>query len=201
MLNLEEGIKLVRLARKAVEANVSAVPFLPDKQLEEEFSTLGGCFVTLHKGGQLRGCVGFPEPRMPLYEAVINAAQDVTYRDFRFQPVEAGELPEICIEVDVLTQPEQVRVDSPEEYEKHIQVGRDGLIVRKENTGGLLLPQVATRYDWDVFTFLSRTCNKAGLKEDEWENIDKVKIFKFQSQNFAESTPNGEITDVTPVHS
>ncbi len=196
MLSLEQGARLVKLVRKAIESKFSIVKLKVSKDMKEEFSEHRGCFVTLHKNGQLRGCIGFPEPVLPLYDAIRNGAESAAFKDPRFPPVEKGEMGEINLEVSVLTKPERIDVRNPEDYLKHIEVGKDGLIVRSTFTSGLLLPQVATEYGWNALTFLQQTCVKANLKPDDWQDFDLVRVYKFQSQVFGESSPNGEIIQV-----
>jgi len=131
-----------------------------------------GAFVTLTRDGRLRGCIGFVVARRPLLETVREAAQAAAFHDPRFPPLRPAELPEISLELSVLSEPRPVT--SLEE----IQVGRHGLIVRQGPRSGLLLPQVATEYGWDRDTFLSHTCAKAGLPEDCWrEPGTEIEIF------------------------
>ena len=196
MLSLEQGARLVNLARKAIESRFSIIKLKADKKTEEEFSDMRGCFVTLHKQGQLRGCIGFPEPVMPLYDAIISGAESAAFKDPRFPAVKKGEMEEISVEVSVLTKPKRIDVRNPEHYLKHIQIGKDGLIVRGTYSSGLLLPQVATEQGWDALTFLRQTCVKASLKPDEWQDFDLLRVYKFQSQVFGESAPNGEIIQI-----
>ena len=196
MLNLEQGARLVNLARKAIESKFSIIKLKIDKNTSEEFSDVLGCFVTLHKNGQLRGCIGFPEPIMPLSEGIVNAAQSAAFNDPRFPPLEKSEVGEISVEISVLTRPKRIDVRNPEDYLQHIQIGKDGLIVRATFSSGLLLPQVATEYGWDALTFLRQTCIKASLRQDDWQDFDQVRVYKFQSQVFGESSPNGDIIQI-----
>lgn len=196
MLNLEQGARLVKLARKSIESKFSIIKLKIDKNTKEEFSEMLGCFVTIHKNGQLRGCIGFPEPIMPLSDGIVNAAESAAFNDPRFPPLEKSELSEIDMEISVLTKPKRIDVRNPEDYIKHIQVGKDGLIIRSTFTSGLLLPQVATEYNWDALTFLRQTCVKANIKPDDWQDFDQVRVYKFQSHVFGESSPNGEVIQI-----
>jgi len=185
MFTLEQGKKLVDLARHSIET------FFTKKNLElgnlkEELSEKQGVFVTLTKDGELRGCIGYPEPVFPLYKAVIDAARAAAFQDPRFPPLSRDELKEIAIEVSVLTIPQEIKVEKPEDYLDEIIIGEDGLIIRCMYGSGLLLPQVATEFKWDVKTFLEHLCLKANLPSDEWMNIEENKIYKFQAQIFAE---------------
>lgn len=187
MLSEEQGQFLVKLAREAItvylkERRVIPIPEHTDPVMKENM----GVFVTLNKENCLRGCIGYPEPVMPLINAVIDAAISAAVRDPRFNCVEIGELDSIDLELSVLTKPELIEVEDPTEYLDHIIIGEDGLIIERGPNRGLLLPQVATDWGWGKEEFLSNTCNKAGLNPDCWLN-DDVKIYKFSSEIFEEN--------------
>ena len=196
MLSLGQGKELVGLARSTISSRLSNRKVRVDKKLKEEFSEYRGCFVTLKKGEELRGCIGFPEPVLPLYDAIVHAAESAALKDPRFPVVEKGEFEGITVEVSVLTKPKRIDVRNPSDYLKKIQVGKDGLIVRGTFHSGLLLPQVATEYKWDAGVFLSQTCVKAGLRPDDWKDFDLVRVYSFQSQVYSEKAPNGEIVQI-----
>lgn len=200
-LTLEEGSRLVFRARQAVDAAVCRNALPEDIELKETFSEPRGCFVTLFKGEarQLRGCIGYPQPILPLYEALVRVAIDVTNRDPRFPPVKPDELPHITVEVNVLTPPTLIEVAQPEDYLAKVKIGEDGLFLQAGYTRGLLLPQVASDRGWDANTFLEHTCYKAGLSPSAWRDIDNTKIYKFQSQIFEEQTPYGKIIELGEV--
>ena len=196
MLNLGQGSRLVKLARKAIESKFSIIKLSVDKKTKSEFSDVLGCFVTLHKNSQLRGCIGYPEAMMELWQGIVTAGKHAAFNDPRFPPLEKKELNLISVEVSVLTKPVRINVRNPEHYIKMIEIGKDGLIVRGTFNSGLLLPQVATENQWDVLTFLRQTCVKANLGPDDWQDFDKCRIYKFQSQVFGESSPKGEILQI-----
>jgi len=186
MLSEEEGKFLVKLARNTIEAFINKrkkleVPEDTPDTLKEEM----GVFVTLSKNGLLRGCIGYCKPTEPLVNAVIGAAISAALNDPRFSPVKADELDDLEVEVSVVTRPELIEVNRPEEYMDKIKIGEDGLIIEKEPYKGLLLPQVAVEWGWNVEEFLYNTCVKAGLTADCWLYPD-VKIYKFSSQIFHE---------------
>lgn len=187
MITNQEGKFLVKLARTAIETYLKekiiiSVPEDTPNTLKEEM----GAFVTLNSNGQLRGCIGYPEPIKPLVNAVIEVAISAAVQDPRFPPVSRGELDKITVEVSVLSKPEIIEVNKPAEYPEKIEVGVDGLIVESSFCRGLLLPQVPVEWQWDVEEFLSNTCMKAGLNADCWLDPE-IKIYKFQSQIFEES--------------
>ena len=138
-----------------------------------------GAFVTLRVGGELRGCIGYPEPSLPLVEVVERCAVSAATGDPRFPPVTPSEWDRVDLEISVLGPIEPVH-DIAE-----VQPGRDGLIVEFGARRGLLLPQVATEWKWDAFEFASQTCVKAGLPRDAWQK--GAKLFRFQADVFGES--------------
>ena len=186
MLSEDEGKFLVKIARESIETFIKErkkvkVPENTPDTLKEEM----GAFVTLNKNGLLRGCIGYPEPIAPLINAVIDVSISAAVNDPRFSPVKINELDDIEIEVSVLTKPEIIEVEKPEEYMDKIKVGVDGLIIEKGPYKGLLLPQVALEWDWNVEEFLYNTCVKAGLTADCWLYPD-ITVYKFGSQIFNE---------------
>ncbi|MGA7923781.1 MAG: TIGR00296 family protein, partial [Thermoplasmata archaeon] len=173
---LELGTTAVQLAREAIETALGADPrqdasqrFI-DRELDPAFDERRGVFVTLmlHPSGELRGCIGFPEPVYPLRVALPRAARAAAVEDPRFPPVEPRELAEIRVEVSILTVPEILRAVRPDARWRHVRVGVDGLIVEGHGTGGLLLPQVASAEHWTSREFLGQTCVKAGLAFHAW---------------------------------
>jgi uncharacterized protein (TIGR00296 family) len=193
MYNLEQGKKLIKLARDSIWASYSGRGPNVSSDTKKEFGEPRGVFVTINMNGNLRGCIGFPEPVMPLYDSIIQAAKSAASSDPRFTPLEKNELDSVTIEVSVLTLPRMIEVRNPEDYTKIIKVGQDGLIVRGVYESGLLLPQVAVEYKWDAKTFLEQTCRKANLPADSWMDFDRVRVYKFQSQVFSEETPHGNV--------
>ncbi|MEM2796498.1 MAG: TIGR00296 family protein [Candidatus Hadarchaeales archaeon] len=193
-LSLEEGEILVKTARTVIEEYVKYGRIPPKPQVPESLKQPRGVFVTLEKRGELRGCIGYPFPSMPLIDALVDAAISSATRDPRFEPVSPEELDEIEIEVSVLSKPEEIRVKHPREYLEKIEIGRDGLIVQYGGYSGLLLPQVPVEWGWDVEEFLCQTCMKAGLPPDYWLKKD-VKIMKFTAQIFRERSPGGEVEE------
>jgi len=183
MLTLAEGKKLVNLARDSISS------FFSKSRLNlseyEKFSAKQGVFVTLTKRGDLRGCIGFPDPVKPLYKAIFEAARLAAFDDPRFPPLSEEELDEIRIEISVLTVPELIKAQKPEEYAKKIEIGKDGLIVRGASGSGLLLPQVFPEWNADAKKALEMTCEKAGMDNACWKD-PKNKFYKFQAQIFNE---------------
>jgi len=184
----EEGALAVLFARSVLENHIGSpcgdLPALPPI-----FSQKRGVFVTLTREGELRGCIGFPYPVLPLTEAISDAAISAATRDPRFPPVRAPELPLIRIEVTVLSVPELLAV-APEARPAAVEVGKHGLIVRGYGMSGLLLPQVPVEWGWDSTEFLDHTCLKAGLPAGCWRRKD-IEIFTFEGQIFGEGKGEG----------
>jgi uncharacterized protein (TIGR00296 family) len=183
LLSPVEGEMAVRLARGAIDYTLGKKP-KPLLALTPLFGEKRGVFVTLTKAGHLRGCIGFPYPVMPLGDAIEDAAIAAATGDPRFPSVRKDELSSIRLEVTILTVPVTLEGD-PDTRPENVVVGRHGLIVRGRGTSGLLLPQVATDYEWDSRTFLDQTCVKAGLPENSWMSAN-VEVLTFEGQIFTE---------------
>ncbi len=196
-LTLEEGKYIVRLARRAAETYLTKRQIIKvPADAPSKFREKCGVFVTINRvqgdRHQLRGCIGLPYPTTTLVKAVIESAISSSVQDPRFTPMTADELSQVVFEVSVLTPPEPVEVEKPQDYCSKIKVGRDGLIVERTYSKGLLLPQVPVELNWDEETFLCECCVKAGLQPDSWL-LNGTKIYKFQAIIFEETEPKGKI--------
>lgn len=180
-LSSEEKSFLLNVARKTIEARVQGKPTPIFEGASEKLQTLCGGFVTLSKGGELRGCIGYIQAVKPLVETVAEMAESAALKDPRFPPVTGKELPELSIEISVLS-PFR-KIDSVDE----IEVGVHGLHLRRGWNSGLLLPQVATEYGWTRDEFLDHTCMKAGLPAGSWKDGDcEISIFSAEIFNEGE---------------
>ncbi len=197
MYSLEDGAFLVKLARSAIEKYLeNGKLIVPPKNAPEKLKEKAGVFVTLetYPKKDLRGCIGYPEPVMPLVEAIIRAAVSAAVQDPRFPPILRGELESTLVEVSVLTPPELIKVKSPKEYLQKIEIGQHGLTVERGFNRGLLLPQVPVDENWGKEEFLSYTCMKAGLPPDCWCD-EGTKIYRFSGIVFCEVKPKGEVVE------
>jgi uncharacterized protein (TIGR00296 family) len=192
MLSLEEGTLAVKTARKVIEAYVRTNR-APGVELPGSFDGLSGVFVTLKVRGDLRGCIGYPYPNLPLSKALVDAAVQAATQDPRFPRVKSVELDHIAVEVTVLTEPEPLKV-KPLERPKYIMIGRDGIIVEYGLYRGLLLPQVPVEQGWGPEEYLEYGCLKAGISPDMWVD-ERTKVYTFQGQIFQERTPKGEVVE------
>ncbi len=173
----EENRRFLKtVAREAVERHVRGQelerPLYDDPRLKKEW----GAFVTLKIGGLLRGCIGNIVSDQPLPETIAELAVKSASSDPRFPPIGPAELESLDIDISVMGPLQEVK-DIGE-----IVIGRDGLVIEKGLNRGLLLPQVASEHGFDVPTFLSQTCLKAGLPLDAWKK--GARIYRFPAEVF-----------------
>lgn len=190
----EEGMAAVRAARAVIDAAVLGEAKPPEVSLPERFRELGGVFTTIqtYPHGELRGCVGFAEPVLPLFRAIQATAVAAALADLRFPPLQPLELPVVTVGLSLLTRPQEIRVRRADEFPGRIEMGRHGLIVRENARGGLLLPQVALDLGWSAEEFLSQVCLKAGLAPERWREGD-LRVLTFGAQIFKEEMPRGPV--------
>ena len=196
---LEDGEMLIKFARDNIEfflQNDRKIPVA--EEIKEKFKDKYGAFVTLNmqsvSENSLRGCIGYIEPTYSLYEVIHRVSISSAIEDPRFPSVTLEEMENILIELSILTPPKLIDVNNPEDYYNKIVIGRDGLIAERGVRRGLLLPQVPVDHgrNWDVKTFLSRTCSKAWLDPEAWKNL-ATKIYSFQAILFEEEKPRGKV--------
>ena len=171
-INDNEKKYLKQIALLSIRARFEEIeyPKPPTEKMTEKL----GAFVTLKKGDRLRGCIGHIAGDSPLWKTIIRMAPQAAFNDPRFAPLKKEELDQVHLEISILSplQP----LDDPSK----IVPGRDGLLIRKGGSTGLLLPQVAAEWGWDRETFLAHTCRKAGLQADCWKE-PATEIFWFQA--------------------
>lgn len=184
--SLDESDKqtLLRLARFTAEffcetQRKPSLDQLPeDIILSDNVKKDMGVFVTLFlknaapQEENLRGCIGYIMPMMPLYQAVIDNAVGACSKDHRFNPVHKNELANIRIEISVLTKP--VSVSSYRE----IEIGKHGILLHCQGRQSVFLPHVATEYGWTLEETLNQLALKAGLKADAWRKSARFEIFE-----------------------
>jgi AmmeMemoRadiSam system protein B/AmmeMemoRadiSam system protein A len=188
-LSGKERGALLNIARKSVETAVRQGKLYdcsPGGLAALEIDR--GAFVTLKEKGNLRGCIGYIAPMKPLCMTVRDTAALAAVRDDRFPPVTAPEVPLLGYEISVLSPLRRVT------GWKQIQVGRDGLLVWKAGSQGVLLPQVAREEHWDRTKFLNQTCLKAGLPESCWQD-EGTDVFRFTAVIFGDSVGSSPVPD------
>ena len=180
-LSQTEKERLLHLARSAIETwlDTGASPPLP-ADLTPLLRQKRGCFVTLHKHGALRGCIGTLEPVKALGACVVENAINAAFCDPRFAPLESAELPVVEIEVSVLSPPRELDFRDPEGLKKQLVPGQHGVILSRGGCRATFLPQV-----WEqlpaVETFLAHLCQKGGMPGDCWKDrATRVSVYEVQ---------------------
>ena len=178
-LNPTERKTLLELARSAIGRRLGLESPPVDLPASPQLALSSGAFVTLHKKGHLRGCIGRFTSTGPITETVQEMAEAAAFEDPRFPPLNQREMADIDLEISVLTPMRQV-TDVHE-----IEVGKHGIYIIRGMNRGVLLPQVATEQHWDRETFLDNTCLKAGLPANAWQD-PKTEIYVFSAEVFGE---------------
>ncbi len=176
-LTNEEKKLLREIARASIERRLKKEKPPKIEISGEHLKENRGAFVSLHRRGQLRGCIGMIQPSRPLHQVIDEMATAAAFEDGRFEPLSADELKDLEVEISVLT-PLQ-KLQNIEE----IEIGKHGLYIKKGFYSGLLLPQVATEYNWNRQTFLEETCRKAGLPRNAWKEKG-TEIYLFSADIF-----------------
>lgn len=185
-MTAKEKIALLKLARDSIANRLKGRKDDPESKSFRSCLTdhKSGVFVTLHKKGTLRGCIGNIEARMPVLTGIRKNACHAAFDDTRFAPLTEGELDEIDIEISILTSPEKINYSSLEDMVSILTPYKDGVIIEKQHCRATFLPQV-----WDQLpepeSFLSHLCTKAGLSAGEWRKGD-LDIYTYQVQSFGE---------------
>ena len=169
---------LLGFARKSIEQYLSTGTVPAPRGFDPLLERKMGAFVTLRKHKELRGCIGYMMQDLPLCRVVGAMALQAALNDSRFMPVTPDELRDIEIEISVLTPYKAVK--SADE----IEIGRDGVLLKKGGRQAVFLPQVAAEMGWDKKEFLENLCRKAGLPPDSWRD---AQLFTFQAKIFEES--------------
>lgn len=182
----EQGQTLVKLARLTLMRELRVtVPAGEAESLESKLKDPvlqrhSGTFVTLKIDGRLRGCIGSLSTAESIVDGIRHNAVNAAMRDPRFAPLSADELQDVDIEVSVLTPPRPLDFQGPRDLLSRLQVGKDGVIIRKGMASATFLPQV-----WEQLPrpedFLSQLCLKAGLSAGAWkeDGLD-VQIYRVQ---------------------
>lgn len=178
MLTQTQKKELLSMARKSIRDYLKAGEHQKIQTDDPIFSEHRGAFVTLHKNGMLRGCIGRIVSDEPLIKVICDMGIAAATADPRFPNVSESELDSIDLEISVLS-PIELITDI-----NIIEVGKHGLIIQKGFRSGLLLPQVATEYGWSKEEFLQHTCLKAGLNPEDWKK--EAKIYIFSAEVFGE---------------
>tara|TARA_B100000315_G_scaffold257604_1_gene306978 strand:+ start:8230 stop:8772 length:543 start_codon:yes stop_codon:yes gene_type:complete len=180
MILSEKGEKeALKLSRWSLNREIKQIDSVKPVTTDPEFKNRHGVFVTITLIDELRGCVGRVEPINILDKEIYDLTLSSALNDPRFPSVDLSIVEQLKIEISILSKPDIfTNIDD-------IKIGRDGLMVEKADYRGLLLPQVAEEEDWDITTFVSQTCLKAGLPSESWKSEDTI-LYKFTAQKFSE---------------
>jgi len=187
MLNKKEKNFLLELARKSIKnylekgTKIDVKPTeVPTKRLTED----GACFVSLHTGKELRGCIGSLEAHRPLVMDVIDNALACAFGDSRFYPLTKDGLSKVKISISVLTKPQCLPVNGPDDLLKKLVPGKHGLIMEKGTARSTFLPVVWEQLP-DKEQFLEHLSLKACLARDGWRDA-KCRFFVYEAEEFSE---------------
>ena len=163
----DEKRMLKQIALTSIRDSLNGKPIFQPSPLTSHLSEKCGAFVSLHKHGRLRGCIGHFGEDVPLYEIVAEMARAAAFEDPRFMPVTRDELDDIDIEISVLTP--MKRIQTLDEFELH----RHGIYIRRGYRSGTFLPQVADEVNWTKEEFVSHCAqDKAGIGWDGWKDAE-----------------------------
>lgn len=185
MLDSKEKAALLSLARMTLDSYLKTRTTPSYQASHAGLMEKKGAFVSLHHGDELRGCIGQLYADRELYKVVQHCVLSAALEDLRFTPVNREEIPDLSIEISVLTPFHRIR------NIEEIQIGKHGLYLVQGRFRGLLLPQVATQYGWDRITFLKQTCRKSGLSESAWQDPATI-IHTFEAEVFSDSPHSDE---------
>ncbi|MDD4101200.1 MAG: AmmeMemoRadiSam system protein B [Kiritimatiellae bacterium] len=174
----EDCTRLLKLARdtivRALESGERAAAAAVPEHLTEGMQAVRGGFVTLHKRGDLRGCIGEIVPRREIWKAVREQALNAAFNDPRFPSLRKDELKEIDIEISILTPPRPVG------SWREIEIGRHGMVLSKGGRSAVFLPQVAPEQGWGIEETLTHLALKAGLGAEDWREGAEFLVFEAQ---------------------
>ncbi len=168
---------MLELARKTVTNAADrglAEPRPPAPEVKDAPAKLAqkrACFVTLTKGGVLRGCIGNLLPQAPLYQAIMENARGAALRDPRFPPVSADEVNDLRIEISVLSEPQPLQFSSPADLLGKLKAHEDGVLLKIGGRMATFLPQVWAQLP-EKADFLDHLAQKAGCERDAWRGND-----------------------------
>ncbi|MBD3156131.1 MAG: AmmeMemoRadiSam system protein B [Candidatus Aenigmarchaeota archaeon] len=179
-LKREDQEFLLNLSRKTIDNYLKngSKPKLNRREISQELKKPSGCFVTLFKEGQLRGCVGCIFSEKELYQSIIENTINAAFKDARFPPVTEDEIDDIKIEISILSDPKELSFKDSEELLSKLTPIKDGVLLENGPRSATYLPQVWKQLP-DKEEFLCRLCMKAGLPPESWkENDTKIKIYR-----------------------
>ena len=177
---------LLAVARRSIEQGLAngRPRALTASDFDRELQAVRASFVTLHRLGQLRGCIGHLEAVQPLVVDVAENAFAAAFRDPRFSPLTHREWPEVQVDVSILTAPEPLQFSDEADLIRQIRPGEDGLILQDGPNRGTFLPSVWESLP-DPAEFLTHLKHKAGLAANHWS--DHVEVFRYHTESFRDA--------------
>lgn len=196
-----EGEQIVRAARAAIELFLRS-PRLDRKMLMESLKGLGsphGVFVTIlhYPTRELRGRMGIYGSSKHLGELVVDAAIAAAFEDPKFVPISLGESPHMIVEVDMISEFEQIKSSGRGKMIK-VKMGRDGLHLKYGFRSAVLLPSYPKERKLNKLQFFEEACRQVGIQKDLWMQPN-VKLSKFESERFGETEPDGRVREIKPA--
>ncbi len=194
-LRNDEKRCLLQIARDAVESVLTRSKTSPIESPSGNLAIPSGAFVTLHRNGRLRGCIGRVTAVEPLAHVVADCAVAAATSDPRFSRLHPAELRDLRIEVSVLSRPQEISAEE-------VQPGIHGVIVSRAENRGILLPQVAAERAWARERFLEETCEKAGLSVNAWRDpATRIEVFTAEVFSDSDFPPQAPSDDRSPAKS
>lgn len=180
MFNESERKELLYIARETIEQYLKTGKRAIIKSQDDSLMRNMGAFVTLHKKGELRGCIGHMIAVGPIINTVQEMAIAAAVQDPRFLPVTLSEMKDIDIEISALSPMRKIQ-----DYNE-IELGKHGVMVKSGNRSGVYLPQLATETAWNKEEFMNSLCeHKAGISSNAWKN-GTCEIYVFTAEVFGE---------------
>ena len=185
-LSDSEQARLLEIARQSIASGLTSGRALQVDiaRVGPKLQTVAAVFVTLTRGGELRGCIGSLKAQEPLVQAVANSAFSAAFRDYRFPSLRADELDAIRIEISILSEMEPIEAETRQALLDSLQPGVDGLLLEDRGYRSTFLPQV-----WEKIAspteFLEQLCLKAGLDAGYWSGT--LRFHRYHTLSFAES--------------
>lgn len=179
---MSEQEEILSLAKKSIENifHTGESLVIDPKNISPHLLEKGACFVTLTISGQLRGCIGSLTATQELYKDIIANAVHAAFDDNRFTPLTEEEFKNVEIEVSILSAPQELKFNSPDDLLKKLQPNADGVVLEYNGHSATYLPQVWEDLQ-DKEMFLSSLCQKAGLPDDTWSTAPvKISVYSVE---------------------
>ncbi|MBR9682536.1 MAG: TIGR00296 family protein [Candidatus Aenigmarchaeota archaeon] len=179
---------MLKLVKDVIQTWVKTKKPIVVGEYPEELNKERGVFISIYKttGGfkHLRSTVGHAFPTKSVIRALVDYSI-MSCKDASFTYLKPEDLDGIQIKISIAGEPELIDIRSPRDYLSRIQIGKDGLVLRKGIMTGDILPEIPVGNSWDVEKYLKHLCVKTGLASNAWTNLS-AKIYKFDTETFSE---------------